>query len=112
MEHSRSAVPARRRLPTTGDTQSSTRTYAASHLRSWPMVRTRCFRDAIREFVDRLKDSHIETVVVEEPHMFHVFPILMPWAQASRRVYQAAQEFVTLQLSRATTTACEVRAVS
>ncbi len=70
------------------------------------------FRDPIREFVDRLKRSHVETVVVEEPHMFHVFPILMPWAQASRRVYQAAQEFVTLQLSRATSAAREVQAVS
>lgn len=69
------------------------------------------FRDAIREFVDRLKQSNIETAVVEEPHMFHVFPILMPWAQASRRVYQAAQEFVTVQLSRATTAACEVQSM-
>ena len=26
--------------------------------------------------------------------MFHVFPILMPWAEASRRVYRAVGEFV------------------
>lgn len=58
------------------------------------------FRDAIREFVNRLEQSQIETMVVEEPHMFHVFPILMPWAQASRRVYGAVQEFVTARLSR------------
>lgn len=58
------------------------------------------FRDAIRAFVDRLEQSHIDPVVIEEPHMFHVFPILMPWAQASRRVYHAVQRFVTAQLSR------------
>jgi acetyl esterase/lipase len=59
------------------------------------------FRDAILEFVDRLGQSGVETVVAEEPHMFHVFPILMPWAQASRRVYRAVREFVTAQLPRA-----------
>jgi len=56
------------------------------------------FRDAIREFVSRLEQSKIETTIIEEPDMFHVFPILMPWAQASRRAYRSAQEVVRRQL--------------
>ena len=31
--------------------------------------------------------------------MFHVFPILMPWADASRRVYRAVGEFVDRRLA-------------
>jgi hypothetical protein len=38
------------------------------------------------------------TVAEEEPGMFHVFPILMPWAEASRRAYRSAGEFVDRQL--------------
>jgi monoterpene epsilon-lactone hydrolase len=34
----------------------------------------------------------------EEPGMFHVFPILMPWAEASRRVFHAVGEFVHSRL--------------
>ena len=30
--------------------------------------------------------------------MFHVFPILMPWADASRRAYRAVGEFVAAHL--------------
>jgi len=60
------------------------------------------FRDAIREFVDRLEQCEIETTVIEEPNMFHVFPILMPWAKASHRVYRAVRKPVTEQLSTTT----------
>ncbi len=53
------------------------------------------FRDSIRRFVAHLEAAGVDTVASEEPGMFHVFPILMPWAEASRRVYRAVGEFVT-----------------
>ncbi len=42
------------------------------------------FRDPIRLFVDHLHAAGVEVVALEEPGMFHVFPILMPWAEGSR----------------------------
>jgi monoterpene epsilon-lactone hydrolase len=59
------------------------------------------FRDAIRRFVTRLRCSGVETIGVEEPGMFHVFPLLMPWADASQRVCRAVGDFVTGRLARA-----------
>ncbi|MDH3018393.1 alpha/beta hydrolase [Gordonia alkanivorans] len=50
------------------------------------------FRDGIREFAARLEDSEVPTRALEEPGMFHVFPILMPWAEASKRVFRELQE--------------------
>jgi hypothetical protein len=35
------------------------------------------FRDPIRRFVEHVDASGVETVALEEPGMFHVFPILM-----------------------------------
>jgi len=55
------------------------------------------FRDPIRRFVERLQRSGVQTTSIEEPRMFHVFPILMPWADASERVYQAVGAFVRKQ---------------
>ena len=52
------------------------------------------FRDAIRRFVGRLERAGVATTALEEPGMFHVFPILMPWADASTRVYRAVGAFV------------------
>ena len=52
------------------------------------------FRDAIRLLADRLATAGVDTVAIEEQGMFHAFPILMPWAAASRRVYHAVGEFV------------------
>jgi acetyl esterase/lipase len=52
------------------------------------------FRDPIRKFVARLDAADVEVTAIEEPAMFHVFPMLMPWADASRRVYRAVGEFV------------------
>lgn len=46
-------------------------------------------RDGIREFVQRLRDNGIEVWAMEEYGMFHVFPILMPWAEASKRVFRS-----------------------
>jgi monoterpene epsilon-lactone hydrolase len=56
------------------------------------------FRDPIRRFVERLERSGIATTAIEEPGMFHVFPILMPWADASGRVYRAVGAFVRKRL--------------
>lgn len=52
------------------------------------------FRDAIRSFVGRLRAAGTETVDIEEPDMFHMYPILMPWADASQRLYRAIAAFV------------------
>lgn len=52
------------------------------------------FRDPIRRFVARLERAGVEVTAIEEPGMFHVFPILMPWADASGRVYRAVGAFV------------------
>jgi acetyl esterase/lipase len=52
------------------------------------------FRDPIRRFVERLERAGVAVTAIEEPDMFHVFPILMPWAEASGRVYRAIGRFV------------------
>lgn len=52
------------------------------------------FRDAIRHFIGRLQEAGIETTVVEEPGMFHVYPFLMPWAEASRKVFVEVGRFI------------------
>jgi len=57
------------------------------------------FRDPIRRFAQRLERSGVDTLAIEEPGMFHVFPILMPWADASRRVYRAVGAFVRERLA-------------
>lgn len=59
------------------------------------------FRDAIRRFVERLKTAGIDTTAIEEPAMFHAFPLLVPWADASERVYRTVGDFVTKQLDHA-----------
>jgi acetyl esterase/lipase len=56
------------------------------------------FRDAIRLFVAHLDAAGVDTTALEEPGMFHVFPILMPWAEGSRRAYRAVGEFVRTHL--------------
>ena len=50
------------------------------------------FRDGIRQFVERLESAGVEVYAMEEFGMFHVFPILMPWAESSKRVFRALQE--------------------
>ncbi len=56
------------------------------------------FRDGIRRFVDHLESAGVDTTALEEPGMFHVFPILMPWAEGSRRAYREVGEFVASHL--------------
>jgi acetyl esterase/lipase len=55
------------------------------------------FRDPIRRLVERLQRSGVQATPIEEPRMFHVFPILMPWADASERDYRAVGSFVRKQ---------------
>lgn len=52
------------------------------------------FRDSIRLLVKRLRDADVDTMSLEEPGMFHVFPILVPWAEASQRAFDAIENFV------------------
>jgi len=56
------------------------------------------FRDAIRRYVARLDDAGVAHVGHEEPGMFHVFPIVMPWATPSRRVHGAVGAFIDTHL--------------
>jgi acetyl esterase/lipase len=52
------------------------------------------FRDPIREFVDLLRADGVSVDAIEEPEMFHMYPILMPWAEASHRLYRELGRFV------------------
>jgi len=58
------------------------------------------FRDPIRTLVEELRSANVVTTVVEEPDMFHVFPILMPWSSASRRVVDGVAEFIARRLEQ------------
>ncbi|MGK9272758.1 alpha/beta hydrolase [Williamsia muralis] len=50
------------------------------------------FRDGIRKFADGLDKAGVKVHAMEERGMFHVFPILMPWAEASKRVFIALHD--------------------
>ncbi|MEH3157347.1 MAG: alpha/beta hydrolase [Gordonia paraffinivorans] len=50
------------------------------------------FRDGIRAFAKALSAADVTVYAMEEDGMFHVFPILMPWAESSRRVFRALRE--------------------
>jgi acetyl esterase/lipase len=71
----------------------------AQDLSGWPPTfvsfgSDEMFRDAIRRFVVNLERAGVDTTALEEPGMFHVFPILMPWADSSRRTYRAVAGFI------------------
>lgn len=51
------------------------------------------FRDAIRRFCADLRRDGVDVVELEEPDMFHVYPILMPWSSASHRLYDEIRAF-------------------
>ena len=63
--------------------------------------RDEMFRDGIRKLVDNLEETDVPTTSLEESGMFHVFPILMPWAEASHRVLAAVSTFVEAELASA-----------
>ncbi|PXW35573.1 alpha/beta hydrolase [Nocardia sp. 348MFTsu5.1] len=53
------------------------------------------FRDGIRKFVGNLEAAGVRVQAMEERGMFHVFPILMPWAESSKRVFRALHDLAT-----------------
>ena len=59
------------------------------------------FRDPIRTFVARLRDAGVDVHAHEVPGMFHVFQILMPWAEESRTIYEHVRIFVDRLLTDA-----------
>jgi epsilon-lactone hydrolase len=59
------------------------------------------FRDPIRRFVERLEKAGVPTHAHEVAGMFHVFQILMPWAEESRTIYDHVASFVELVLEGA-----------
>jgi acetyl esterase/lipase len=69
------------------------------HVDRWPPTYVcwggdEMFRDAIRLLVQHLEEAHVETTAREVPGMFHVFPIVMPWADSSRRVLADAGQLM------------------
>lgn len=52
------------------------------------------FRDAIRLFVKRLRATGVVHRAYESDDLFHVFPVVMPFADESRRVQREAGRFV------------------
>lgn len=52
------------------------------------------FRDPIRRYVKRLRDADVQTDSEEYPGMFHVFQIIMPWAEASRAAFRLVRSFI------------------
>ncbi len=57
------------------------------------------FRDGISEFAERLSAAGVTVYAIEEAGMFHVFPILMPWAESSKRVFRALRELSRQHIS-------------
>jgi epsilon-lactone hydrolase len=52
------------------------------------------FRDPIRRYVERLRQAGVPTEAQEFPGMFHVFQIIMPWADASREAIRLVRSFI------------------
>lgn len=57
------------------------------------------FRDAIRDMSAHLVACDVETTGEEAEGMFHVYPILMPWADASREVFARVGDFVRTRVT-------------
>ncbi|MBB4137378.1 acetyl esterase/lipase [Gordonia humi] len=60
------------------------------------------FRDSIRDFAARLAESEVPVHAMEELGMFHVFPILMPWAESSKRVFRSLSSLAGTHVRPAT----------
>ena len=59
------------------------------------------FRDPIRRYVERLRAAGVPTDAHEFEGMFHVFQILMPWADDSREVSRHVHQFIRRILAEA-----------
>lgn len=66
------------------------------------------FRDSIRILLEHLEAAGVPTTGEEAQGMFHVYPILMPWADHSRRVYRDMGEFVRVQVTKASSDRTEI----
>ena len=56
------------------------------------------FCDEIEEFVGRLKAADVEVEAFKAPFMFHVYEILMPWADVSKETIASVSKFIDRQL--------------
>jgi acetyl esterase/lipase len=68
-------------------------------VRHWPPVymtwgSDEMFRDSIHELAEHLADADVLNTCSEADGMFHVYPILMPWAEASREVFTGVAAFI------------------
>ena len=57
------------------------------------------FRDGIRDFVGKLEANGVGVYGYEGRGMFHVFPILMPWAEASKDVLRSLRERIARNIA-------------
>lgn len=57
------------------------------------------FRDGIIAFTQGLEVAGVDTDTHEEEGMFHVFPIVMPWSGAAKRVFAAMDDFVSTHIT-------------
>ena len=75
-------------------------------VRHWPPVfmtwgSDEMFRDSIVELAEHLGTAGVTSVTTEAEGMFHVYPILMPWADAGREAYREIGEFVRERVTEA-----------
>jgi acetyl esterase/lipase len=56
------------------------------------------FRDEIVEFIGKLEDAGVTVDSFEAPFLFHVYEILMPWADASKDTIAEVGRFVARRL--------------
>ncbi len=73
---------------------------------TWPPVylawgEDEMFRDSIRVLKQHLELAGVPVSGAEAPCMFHVYPILMPWADLSRKVYGEVGDFVRQRITQA-----------
>lgn len=50
------------------------------------------FHDAIVRFAKRAEQAGVRVILFDEPGMFHVYAVLLPWMSSSRRLYGAIGE--------------------
>ncbi len=84
-------------------------------VRHWPPVfmtwgSDEMFRDSVQVLADHLADAGVPGTCSEVPGMFHVYPILMPWADASREAFRQIGEFIRVRIDDAAEVAAEVAA--
>jgi acetyl esterase/lipase len=66
------------------------------------------FRDPIRRYVQRLQKAGVRTEAQEFEGMFHVFQILMPWADDSRDVFRLVRGFIHDIVAEAPPLSCDL----